>query len=200
MSIFVGTGIYYAMIKSFWRELKEVFFVGIGGVSMSGLAEYLLRKGVSVSGSDISENGRTAALRARGVKIYPSHARENIGNAQAVVCSSAINQNNPERLAAMERGIPCFSSMGAALHLETQSIRVAPLKRTKVCPLAATVRSRLRDMDTGAVTCVYSEEPPLAKPGSRDAHGKSVLGSLPTVPAVFGMTLANEVIKHLLGD
>lgn len=102
--------------------------------------------------------------------------------------------------AAMERGIPCFSSMGAALHLETQSIRVAPLKRTKVCPLAATVRSRLRDMDTGAVTCVYSEEPPLAKPGSRDAHGKSVLGSLPTVPAVFGMTLANEVIKHLLGD
>lgn len=106
MSIFVGTGIYYAMIKSFWRELKEVFFVGIGGISMSGLAEYLLRKGVSVSGSDISENGRTAALRACGVKIYPSHARENIGNAQAVVCSSAINQNNPERLAAMERGIP----------------------------------------------------------------------------------------------
>lgn len=102
--------------------------------------------------------------------------------------------------AAMVHGIPCFSSMGAALHLETQMIRVAPLKRTKVCPLAATVRSKLRDTDTGSITCVYSEEPPLVRPGTRDAHGKSVLGSLPTVPAVFGMTLANEVIKHLLQD
>lgn len=98
-----------------------------------------------------------------------------------------------------EKGIRTFSSMGAALHLDTQQIRVAPLKKTKVCPLAASVRSRLRDVDTSCVTCVYSEERLEIKPDERDEHGKSILGSLPTVPAVFGMTLANEAIRYILG-
>lgn len=99
---------------------------------------------------------------------------------------------------AAERNIRTFSSMGAALRLDTQSIRIAPLKKTKVCPLAASVRSRLRDVDTGCITCVYSEEPPPVVPDSRDDHGKSVLGSLPTVPAIFGMTLANETIRYII--
>jgi tRNA A37 threonylcarbamoyladenosine dehydratase len=98
-----------------------------------------------------------------------------------------------------EMGLRTFSSMGAALHFETESIHVAPLKRTKVCPLAASVRSRLRDVDTSNITCVYSEEKLDIKPDERDEHGKSILGSLPTVPAVFGMTLANEAIRYLLG-
>ena len=102
--------------------------------------------------------------------------------------------------AAVEKGIPCFSSMGAALHLETQYIKVAPLKKTKVCPLAASVRSKLRDIDMSKITCVYSEEQLSIRPDTRDEHGKSVLGSLPTVPAVFGMTLANEIIKFLLRE
>ena len=101
---------------------------------------------------------------------------------------------------AAEVGMPAFSSMGAALHMDTQAVRVAPLKKTKVCPLAAAVRSGLRDVDTSGIVCVYSEEPPLVRPGERDEHGKSVLGSLPTVPAVFGMTLANLAIMHILGN
>ena len=101
--------------------------------------------------------------------------------------------------ATAEMGLRTFSSMGAALHFETESIHVAPLKKTKVCPLAASVRSRLRDVDTSCITCVYSEEKLDIRPDERDEHGKSILGSLPTVPAVFGMTLANEAIRHLLG-
>lgn len=100
---------------------------------------------------------------------------------------------------AAARGLRTFSSMGAALHFETQSIHVATLKKTKVCPLAAAVRSRLRDADTSRITCVYSEEKLEIRPDQRDEHGKSILGSLPTVPAVFGMTLANEAIRYLLG-
>ena len=99
---------------------------------------------------------------------------------------------------AASNDIRTFSSMGAALHFETSSIKVATLKRTNTCPLAASVRSRLKDLDTGCITCVYSQEPVLIKPSERDDHGKSILGSLPTVPAVFGMTLANEVIRYLL--
>ena len=100
--------------------------------------------------------------------------------------------------AVSERGIRTFSSMGAALHFDTQSIHVATLKKTKVCPLAASVRSRLRDVDTSCITCVYSEEKLEIRPDERDEHGKSILGSLPTVPAVFGMTLANEAIRYIL--
>ena len=99
---------------------------------------------------------------------------------------------------ASKKGIVTFSSMGAALHMETQSVHVAPLKGTRVCPLAAAVRKALKDSDTSRITAVYSDEAPLIKPSERDDHGKSVLGSLPTVPAVFGMTLANETIKYLL--
>ena len=99
---------------------------------------------------------------------------------------------------AAANGITTFSSMGAALHLETSMVRVAPLMKTKVCPLAASVRSGLRDCDTSSIVCVYSEEPPVSVPRDRDDSGKSVLGSLPTVPAVFGMILANEAIKEIL--
>ncbi len=99
---------------------------------------------------------------------------------------------------AAEKKITTFSSMGAALHFETSSIKVATLKKTNTCPLASSVRSRLKDLDTKDITCVYSEEPVLVKPSERDDRGKSILGSLPTVPAVFGMTLANETIRYLL--
>lgn len=99
---------------------------------------------------------------------------------------------------ASEVGMPTYSSMGAALHLDTQSVRVAPLAKTTVCPLAAAVRKGLRGYDASDITCVYSVEPPAATPTDRDDHGKSVLGSLPTVPAVFGMTLANLAIMRLL--
>ncbi len=101
---------------------------------------------------------------------------------------------------ASEIGIPTFSSMGAALHLDTQRVRVAPLRKTSVCPLAGAVRKGLRDVDTSNITCVFSDEPPLSVPTERDEHGKSVLGSLPTVPAVFGMTLANLAIMSILSD
>jgi tRNA A37 threonylcarbamoyladenosine dehydratase len=87
-----------------------------------------------------------------------------------------------------------YSSMGAALRTDPGLVKVAPLMKTSVCPLAANVRRRMRGMDTSNITCVYSQEPQVATPDSRDENGKSVLGSMPTIPAIFGMTLANLVI------
>ncbi len=91
-----------------------------------------------------------------------------------------------------------YSSMGAALRTDPSRIRVAPLMATRVCPLAANVRRRLRGLDASNMTCVYSEEAPAAVPDSRDDNGKSVLGSLPTVPAIFGMTIANLIIMDIV--
>ena len=100
--------------------------------------------------------------------------------------------------ALCDRGMVTFSSMGAALHTDTQAVRVAPVMETSVCPLASFVRKALRKKDASRITAVYSTEPPVVRPSERDGHGKSVLGSLPTVPAVFGMNLANEAIRYIL--
>ncbi len=100
---------------------------------------------------------------------------------------------------ACTRHIRTFSSMGAALHTDPLSVHISPVMKTSVCPVASRVRRGLRDCDTSSVTCVYSTEKPAAIPSERDENGKSILGSLPTIPAIFGMILANEAIMYILG-
>ena len=101
---------------------------------------------------------------------------------------------------AATHDIVTYSSMGAALHMDAEKIRIANIMGTKVCPLASSIRCKLRDVDTKHITCVYSEEKPIHVDMDRDEHGKSILGSLPTIPAIFGMILANEAIKHIIGS
>lgn len=98
---------------------------------------------------------------------------------------------------ASEMGIRTFSSMGAAMHTDTLSLHATKLEDTRVCPVARQLRKKLKNVDTRNMVCVWSDEVPPT-PTERDAHGKSILGSLPTVPAVFGMTLANLAILHVL--
>ena len=99
---------------------------------------------------------------------------------------------------ATAHDIITFSSMGAALHMDAGKIRIANVMDTKVCPLASRIRHELRGLDTRNINCVYSEERPIHVDMDRDEHGKSVLGSLSTIPAIFGMTLANEAIRHII--
>ena len=102
--------------------------------------------------------------------------------------------------AACESGMRTFSSMGAARHLDAGAVRIAPVMKSRVCPVASAVRSGLRGYDASRVTCVYSEERPIQADAGRDGHGKSVIGSMPTIPAIFGMTLASEAIGYILGN
>ena len=106
MSFFGIKIIYCPMRKGFWRDREEIFFVGIGGVSMSGLALCLKNMGFRVRGSDVQESARTAALRRAGIEVAIGHRRENLKNAQAVVKNSAIREDNEELAEAAARGIP----------------------------------------------------------------------------------------------
>ncbi len=76
---------------------------------MSALAEYLRVSGFVVSGSDIEENVRVAALRNKGIRVEIGHRAENLRDAQVVIYSSAIGKNNPEKLFAEAKGIPLVS-------------------------------------------------------------------------------------------
>lgn len=87
-------------------RFNHVYFIGIGGVGMSGLAMILKDRGVEVSGSDLAVSPATRRLAARGVRIYPSHDAANIAESvDLVVYSSAIPADNPERRHALARGI-----------------------------------------------------------------------------------------------
>lgn len=86
--------------------VKNIHFVGIGGVGMSGIAEVLLNLGYSVSGSDVNASLVTERLAVLGARIMLGHAAANIEGANAVVVSTAISADNPELLAARARNIP----------------------------------------------------------------------------------------------
>jgi UDP-N-acetylmuramate--alanine ligase len=88
------------------HKVKNIHFVGIGGSGMSGIAEVLLTLGYQVSGSDLGANAVTQRLIDMGATVHQGHAESHIGNADAVVTSTAVKQDNPEVVAARARKIP----------------------------------------------------------------------------------------------
>jgi len=87
------------------RQKVHHHFIGIGGIGMSGLAELLVRQGHRVSGSDLAVNDITRRLETLGVKIFQGHRAEYLGDAEIVVYSAAVREDNPELAAARARGL-----------------------------------------------------------------------------------------------
>jgi UDP-N-acetylmuramate--alanine ligase len=87
------------------RRVEQIHFVGIGGIGMCGLAELLHGQGYRVSGSDQSSGATVARLRALGVTVALGHAAANVGAADVLVYSSAIQPTNPEIVEAQSRSI-----------------------------------------------------------------------------------------------
>ncbi|MGV3580705.1 MAG: UDP-N-acetylmuramate--L-alanine ligase [Methylophilus sp.] len=109
------------------HKVKHVHFIGIGGSGMSGIAEVLLNLDFEVSGSDLASNAVTKRLASFGAKIYKGHAKEHLVDADVVVVSSAVNEENPEIIAAREKKIPVIprALMLAELMRFKQGIAVA---------------------------------------------------------------------------
>lgn len=88
----------------------HIHFIGIGGISMSGLAEILLEEGFTVSGSDTRESALTKKLESRGAQIMYGQKAENIApNIDCVVYTAAINRANPELIEAVAQKIPMLT-------------------------------------------------------------------------------------------
>ncbi|MFJ1754420.1 UDP-N-acetylmuramate--L-alanine ligase [Kitasatospora sp. NPDC088134] len=89
------------------HDLHAPHFIGIGGAGMSGLAKILAVRGATVSGSDAKESETVRALRELGATVFVGHAAEHLpAGTSSVVVSSAIRADNPELVAAQERGVP----------------------------------------------------------------------------------------------
>ena len=106
---------------------KRVHFIGIGGAGMSGLARIALSHGIKVSGSDAKDSNVVVALTALGANVSVGHKGENVDGADLIVFSTAISENNPERLRALELGLPIIARATALALLmsESKSIAVA---------------------------------------------------------------------------
>ena len=84
---------------------NHVHFIGIGGISMSGLAQILIHNNIKVSGSDMSSSNLTELLEKNGAKITVGQKKENIENPDLVVYTAAISDDNPELMEARRKGI-----------------------------------------------------------------------------------------------
>lgn len=87
-------------------RVRKLHFVGIGGSGMCPMAEILHHKGYILTGSDLNESDTLERIKAYGIPVSMGHRAENIGDAEAVVYTAACKQDNPELVAARERGIP----------------------------------------------------------------------------------------------
>lgn len=92
--------------KMMFGKVKKLFFVGVGGAGMSGIAEILHNLGYQIRGSDYSSSQVTDYLQSQGITIHNEHRADNLEDADVVVISSAVGEDNPEVVEAQRRGIP----------------------------------------------------------------------------------------------
>ena len=98
------------MYKIDFAHPSSIYFVGIGGISMSGLAEILADAGFQVSGSDRAKSALTEGLEQKGIRVFYGQREENItSDIDCVVFTSAIHENNPEYIATMKQNLPHLS-------------------------------------------------------------------------------------------
>lgn len=91
------------------KKNSHIHFIGIGGISMSGLAIIMCERGYTVTGSDRGETKITNKLESLGARIYFGHKGENAAGADLVVFTAAVKDDNPELIYARENGIPSIT-------------------------------------------------------------------------------------------
>ena len=117
------------MFQVDFKKPCHIYFMGIGGISMSGLAEILLKEGFKISGSDMKESDITKMLEEKGAKVRIGQVKENItDDIDAVVYTAAIREDNEEFCEVKKRNIPLLTRaqlLGQIMAFYKYSIAVA---------------------------------------------------------------------------
>ncbi len=176
-------------------HVKYVHFIGIGGIGMSGIAEVLSNLGFQVSGSDLKKSSVTDRLEKMGIRVCEGHSAENVGDAQVVVYSSAVREDNPEVVIAKEKNIPVIpraEMLAELMTLKPYSVAVAGSHgKTSTTSMVATVLGHAGIDPTTIVGGVVNTLGSNAKLGSSewmvaeaDESDRSFLMLYPTIAIV----------------
>lgn len=144
------------------NKIRTIHMVGIGGSGMSGIAEVLLNLGYNVHGSDMSDSAVVRRLRKIGAEIYIGHGAANVTDAEVVVKSTAVRDDNPEILAAVEKGIPIIPR--AEMLAELMRLRTG-------IAIAGTHGKTTTTSLTAAIFDVAGKDPTVIIGGRLNAYG-----------------------------
>ena len=143
-------------------DVGIIHFIGIGGIGMSGIAEVLHNQGYKVQGSDLSESANVERLREKGIEVFIGQRPENIENADVIVKSTAVKEDNPEIVAAREMRIPVVK----------RAEMLAEVMRLKMCVAIAGTHGKTT---TTSLTATLLEagglEPTVINGGIINAYG-----------------------------
>jgi len=143
-------------------ELGAIHFIGIGGIGMSGIAEVLHNLGYRVQGSDASDNANVKRLRDKGIDVFVGHDARNVGDAEVLVVSTAIQRDNSELMAARERRIPVVR----------RAEMLAELMRLKTCVAIAGTHGKTTTTSLVATLLVAGHfDPTVINGGIINAYG-----------------------------
>jgi len=176
-------------------HVKNVHFVGVGGIGMSGIAEVLCDLGFSVSGSDIKKSKNTDRLEKAGARIFEGHDETHVGNAQVVVYSSAVKEDNPELAIARQKGIPVIpraEMLAELMTLKPYAVAIAGTHgKTSTTSMVATLLTHAGMDPTAVVGGVVESLGSNAKLGASewfvteaDESDRSFLMLYPTIAVV----------------
>ncbi|MDR2350656.1 MAG: UDP-N-acetylmuramate--L-alanine ligase [Deltaproteobacteria bacterium] len=125
-----------------YRKKRNIHFVGIGGMGMSGIAEVLLTLGHGVSGSDLRESPATERLRGLGARIFKGHDGALVEGADVVVVSSAVSDDNPEVTEARRLRVPVIpraEMLGELMRIKTSIAVAGSHGKTSTCSLVGMI-------------------------------------------------------------
>ncbi len=156
-----------------FRKINDIYFVGIGGIGMSGIAELLHNLNFNISGSDLSNNENVNRLRKLGIDITIGHNERNIKTTiDAVVYSSAIPNNNPEIVYAKKWKIPIIrraEMLGELISVKETSIAVGGTHgKTTTSSMVGTILSHAKKDPTLVVGGLVHNLDTNTKLGSGD--------------------------------
>ncbi len=110
------------------KKVKNLHFIGVGGVSMSALADIMRIRGYNVTGSDMSASPTTAKLAGGGIKIFIGHEAQNVRGAELIIYTAAVKADNPELIEGEALGIPSVERavfLGAIMQKFKQPIAIS---------------------------------------------------------------------------
>ena len=194
-----------------FRKIKNIFFVGIGGIGMSGIAELLLNLGFNIFGSDLLENENIKRLKRLGIKIFIGHNTKNLINCDVLVYSSAVPLENPEIIQAKLMGIPIIKRaemLGELINVKELSIAVGGTHgKTTTSSMIGTMLSYAKKDPTLVVGGLVQNLNSNSKLGSgdiivveADEFDRSFLALKPTIAIVNNIELEHTDCYNSIDD